>query len=94
MNIDTSISKQFIRSGTSIGANIEEGIGGSSKRDFINKFTIAYKEARESNYWTRLLRKTNYMDKSTFDLLNGQSTELLKMLYVIIKNTRRNLENE
>ncbi len=49
MDIYTSISNQFIRSGTSIGANIEEGIGGSSKRDFINKFTIAYKEARESN---------------------------------------------
>ena len=50
------LSKQLLRSGTSIGANIEEAIGGQSRKDFFAKLTIAYKEARESHYWIRLLK--------------------------------------
>ena len=53
------LSKQLLRSGTSIGANIEEAIGGQSSKDFYAKLTIAYKEARETHYWIRLLRDTN-----------------------------------
>jgi four helix bundle protein len=53
------LSKQLLRSGTSIGANIEEAIGGNSKRDFKAKLRISYKEARETKYWIRLLRDTN-----------------------------------
>ncbi len=52
------LSKQLLRSGTSIGANVEEAIGGQSRKDFFAKLTIAYKEARESHYWIRLLRDT------------------------------------
>lgn len=58
------LSKQLLRSGTSIGANIEEAIGGQSSKDFYAKLTIAYKEARETHYWIRLLRDTNYLKKT------------------------------
>ncbi len=54
------ISKQFLRSGTSIGANSEEAVGGQSKADFISKLAVAYKEARETRYWIRLLNATEY----------------------------------
>jgi four helix bundle protein len=52
------LSKQILRSGTSIGANVEEAIGAQSDKDFLNKLSIAYKEARETHYWIRLLRDT------------------------------------
>ncbi len=55
------LSKQLLKSGTSIGANVEEGIGGQSERDFYTKLNIAYKEARETHYWLRLLKDTNYL---------------------------------
>ena len=57
------LSKQVLRSGTSIGANVSEAKGGLSKRDFINKLNIAFKEARETKYWLRLLYDTKYLDK-------------------------------
>ena len=57
------LSKQLLRSGTSIGANIEEAIGGQSDKDFFAKLTIAYKEARESHYWIRLLKDTDYLNQ-------------------------------
>ena len=56
------LSKQFLKSGTAIGANAEEAVGGQSKADFISKLSIAYKEARETKYWIRLLHATNYFD--------------------------------
>ncbi len=58
------ISKQFLRSGTSIGANCEEAVGGQSKADFVSKISIAYKEARETKYWIRLLYATNYFEET------------------------------
>ena len=54
------LSRQILKSGTSIGANIEEAIGAQSKKDFISKLSIAYKEARETHYWIRLLRDSIY----------------------------------
>jgi four helix bundle protein len=57
------LSKQLLRSGTSIGANIEEAIGGQTDKDFFAKLTIAYKEARETHYWIRLLTDTDYISK-------------------------------
>jgi four helix bundle protein len=57
------LSKQLLRSGTSIGANIEEAIGRQSRKDFYAKLTISYKEARESHYWIRLLKDTNYLSQ-------------------------------
>lgn len=57
------LSKQILRSVTSIGANVEEAVGGQSKRDFLSIITIACEEARETKYWLRLLTETNYLDK-------------------------------
>ena len=61
------LSKQLLRSGTSIGANIEEALGGQSKKDFISKLSIAYKETRETKYWLSLLKETKYYDVSSCD---------------------------
>lgn len=55
------LSKQLLRCGTSIGANVEEAIGGQSKKDFVAKLGIAYKEAREAHYWLRILKDTGYL---------------------------------
>jgi four helix bundle protein len=61
-SLEFILSKQLLRSGTSIGANIEEAIGAQSKADFIPKLSIAYKEARETKYWLRLLFATEYLN--------------------------------
>ena len=61
------LSRQLLRSGTSIGANVEEGIGGQSRADFVSKLAIAYKEARETAYWLRLLRDTDYRSETEFE---------------------------
>jgi four helix bundle protein len=79
------ISQQLIRSGTSIGANIEEAIGGQSKRDFQSKLRIAYKEARETHYWLRLLRDVGDIDIGQSKKLITDCEELLKILSSILK---------
>jgi four helix bundle protein len=79
------ISQQLIRSGTSIGANIEEAIGGQSKRDFGSKLRISYKEARETHYWLRLLRDIGYIDQNQSEKLIADCEELLKILSSILK---------
>ncbi|MGB1269138.1 MAG: four helix bundle protein [Flavobacteriaceae bacterium] len=82
------LSKQILKSGTSIGANVEEAIGGISKKDFRAKMSISYKEARETNYWLRILRDTNYITLEEFELLNNELTSILKILYKIIDSSR------
>lgn len=82
------LSKQLLRSGTSIGANIEEAIGGQSRKDFYAKLTISYKEARESYYWIRLLKDTNYLSKEQYDSLILDIEELLKIIGSIQKTIR------
>lgn len=79
---------QLIRSGTSIGANTEEAMGGVSKKDFINKLGIAYKEARETKYWLKLLKDTNGIDATIGESHISDCEELLKLLYTIIKNSK------
>ena len=74
------LAKQFLRSGTSIGANAEEAVGGQSKADFIAKISIAYKEARETNYWIRLLKATDYFDEKQSKSLLADLDELLKII--------------
>lgn len=83
------LSSQILRSGTSIGANVEEGIGGVSKKDFINKMSTAYKEARETKYWLRLLRDSKIADQVTLDSLLTDCEELLRILYTIINTSKR-----
>ncbi|MBN1790215.1 MAG: four helix bundle protein [Bacteroidales bacterium] len=84
-----TLSKQLLRSGTSIGANIEEAVGGVSKKEFTVKMAIAYKEARETKYWLRLLYATDYLTNDQFTPILANCEELLKILYSII-NTSRN----
>lgn len=84
------LTKQLLRSGTSIGANINEAIQGSSKKDFINKMNIALKETQETDYWLRLLKETNYISELEFNSLLSDCTELLKILVTIIKTSKQN----
>nr|CUM58974.1 conserved protein of unknown function [Planktothrix agardhii] len=65
-----------MRSGTSIGANVEEALGGQSKADFIAKLPIAYKEARETSYWLRLLKDTDYLTEKEFESIHADAEEL------------------
>lgn len=87
------LSKQVLRCGTSIGANIEEAIGGQSKKDFINKISIAYKEARECHYWIRLLRDSNYLESESADTILNDCDELIKLTGKIISSSKQNLNN-
>ncbi len=80
-----TISKQILRSGTSVGANSEEAAGSISKKDFRAKFFIAYKEARETHYWIRLLRDSNYIDKKLAGSLLSDLDEILKIIGAILK---------
>ncbi|SDR72251.1 four helix bundle protein [Polaribacter sp. KT25b] len=82
------LSKQLLRSGTSIGANVEEAIGGQSRKDFFAKLTIAYKEARESHYWIRLLKDTDYLSEKESESLITDIEEILKIIGSIQKTVR------
>ena len=84
------LSKQILRSGTSVGANVEEAVGGISKKEFRAKMSIAYKEARETHYWLRLLHDTDILDSKMFISLEKDNTELLKILYSIINSSNNN----
>ena len=86
-------SKQLLRSGTSIGANVEESIGGHSEKKFYAKLTISYKEARESHYWIRLLTATDYITKEEGDSLLYDVEELLKIIDSIQKTLRSKNDN-
>ncbi|MFY0697772.1 MAG: four helix bundle protein [Balneola sp.] len=88
-----SISRQLIRSGTSIGANVEEAIGGTTKKDFKYKLSISYREARESHYWIRLLRDSDYISAEQALSLLKDCEELLKIIGSIIKTTKASLRN-
>ncbi|MBM2816003.1 MAG: four helix bundle protein [Ignavibacteria bacterium] len=74
------LSKQVLKSGTSIGANIEEAIGGQSKNDFKSKISIAYKEARETLYWIRILRDTEYINEKQAESIIEDINEILKII--------------
>ena len=82
------LSKQLIRAGTSIGANIVESQQAQSRADFISKLSIALKEAAETNYWLRLLNATDYLSESEFSSIIADCKELEKILTSIIKTTR------
>ena len=80
-----TLSKQILRSGTSIGANSEEAAGSISKKDFRAKFFIAYKEARETHYWLRLLKDSDFIEPNLADSLLADADEILKILGAILK---------
>jgi len=83
------LSKQVLRSGTSIGANVEEALGGQSGRDFLAKFNIAYKEARETHYWLRLLLDSGYLTDAEAASMIADCEELLKLSGSIIKTMKQ-----
>jgi four helix bundle protein len=89
------LSKQLLRSGTSIGANVEEAIGGLSEKDFLSRLGIAYKEARESIYWLKLLNKTNYIKDKEFESLFNDAEEICRIIGKIqITMKSKNREQE
>ncbi|MFM2031947.1 MAG: hypothetical protein RLZZ297_712 [Chloroflexota bacterium] len=83
---------QLLRSGTSIASNIEEAIGSQSRADFTHKISIAYKEARETQYWLRLLTDEQVIAVPTGNALQGEVEAVVKLLYRIQATTRKNNE--
>lgn len=83
-------SKQVLRCGTSIGANVEEAIGGQSRADFLSKLSIAYKEARETSYWLRLPKDTDYLSQSEFESIHADAEEICRIIASIQKSTKAN----
>jgi four helix bundle protein len=83
------LSKQILRSGTSVGANVHEAVASESKKDFIHKLAIALKEARETVYWLSLLKDSNYITIVEHDTLNNQCEELKRILSSIILTTKQ-----
>jgi four helix bundle protein len=86
------LSKQILRSGTSVGANIEEGISAQSAKDFLSKMNISLKEARETRYWLKLLDKSKIVDIDYTDYLKDNE-ELVSLLTAIVKTTRERISN-
>ena len=82
------LSKQILRSGTSIGANIKEAQAAQSRNDFLAKMYVAYKEANETEYWLELLFESNYIDEKSFRSIHNDNKELLKLLTAITKIIR------
>ena len=83
----------MLRSGTSIGANIAEGIRGQSKADFVNKLSIALKEADETEYWLNLLRDGDFITATQAESLLADCLELQKMLTASIKTAKKTMQN-
>ncbi len=88
--LEYEISKQVLRSGTSIGANVKEAIRGQSKADFGAKMNIALKEASETEHWLEMLYNGEYIDKKGFDSVIKDCHELIKILTAIVRTTFKN----
>ncbi len=88
------MSKQILRSGTSIGANIHEGMYAQSKADFIAKLSISLKEASETSYWLTILNKTDYLETTSFNSLKSDLDEIIRMIISSIKTTKQNLQDK
>ena len=84
------LSKQMMRSATAIGALVRESEHAQSKADFINKLSIALKEANETEYWLQLLRYTDYLNEAEYGSIAADCKELLRLLISIIKTTKEN----
>ena len=84
------MSKQLLRCGTSVGANLSEALYGISRKDFLAKTSISLKECAETKYWLELLYKTDYLSDSEYDSINSDCLELIKLLSSTIITTRQN----
>jgi four helix bundle protein len=81
------LSRQLLRSGTSIGANVEEAGAGQSRADFLSKMSIASKEARETHYWLRLIRDSKFAEATAADPLISEAESIINILTAIVKTT-------
>ena len=86
------LSKQMLRSGTSIGAMMREAKFAQSRADFVNKASIALKEANETLYWIELLHDSEYIDDKTFESIHNEADEITSILASIVKTTKENTE--
>lgn len=86
------LSKQVLKAGTSIGANVEEALAGQSRADFLAKMSIASKEARETSYWLRLLRDSEIISKNEIDPLLAEAEAITNILTAIVKTTQKQKE--
>ncbi len=89
-----TLSKQLLRSGTSVGAMIREAEYEESKLDFIHKMAIAQKEINETIYWLELLQSTEYLSKDQFRNINTDAVEIIKLITSIIKTTKARIKNQ
>lgn len=89
-NKEFILSKQFLRSATSIGANINEALAGQTKKDFTAKMSISSKEARETLYWIELLEYSNFINYN-YSFLKEKCSELINMLTAIVKTSQKTL---
>ena len=87
VNKEYVLSKQALRSGTSIGANVKEALRGQSRPDFRAKINIALKEASETEYWLELLYESEYIYETSYNSIIEDNRELIKILTMIVKNT-------
>jgi four helix bundle protein len=85
------LSKQLLRSGTSVGAMIREAEHAEKKLDFKHKMAIAQKEINETIYWLELLKTTDYLTREQFESINADATEVIKLITTIIKTTKANI---
>ena len=83
------MSKQLLRSGTSVGANIREAIYGESRKDFLHKMSIALKETSETEYWLELLNKTEYLTNEQYQSIQGDCKEVAKLLTAITRSAKK-----
>ena len=88
------MAKQLLRSGTSIGANINEGIFAQSRADFVNKLSISLKEAQETSYWLKLLYKSSFLNDKEFHSIYSDNEEIIKMLISTIKTVKKKESGE
>ncbi len=86
--VERDLCVQLLRSGTSVGANVEESAGGSSRKDFAHKLEIAYREARETRYWLRLLKETELLESKLADSFITDCEEIIKILTAILNSTK------
>ncbi len=91
---EQTLSKQILRSGTSIGANTAESRNAQSKADFISKLSIALKEADETAFWLKALHDGNYITTRQLQSMLGDNTEIIRILVKIIKTTKENMKSE
>jgi len=90
---ESIMSKQLMRSGTSVGAMVLEAEHSESKKDFIHKMAIAQKEINETIYWLELLKETNYLATDQFESIHSDAIEIIKLITSIIKSTKANINN-